>query len=165
MPLVAVGFYFFVVRGAQFFLVPSRSMEPALAPGDRIVTLRQAAYRKGDIVVVPDPAERGSYLVKRIVGLGGDAIGVRNGALFLDGAYASEPYLPEPMLYALDPPALVPADHAYLLGDNRNNSDDSHDKGMTWPTGEVVGRVVWRYYPFARWGGIPAFPLRSVLEY
>lgn len=161
--VVAVLFYIMVIRGTQFFLVPSSSMEPTLYPGDRIVTQRSPTYERGDIVVVPD-AEDGDYLVKRVAAVGGDSVAVRNGALFLNGAYASEPYLKESMEYVIDPPIEVPEGQLFLLGDNRNISDDSHLRRETWPVSSVVGRVCWRYYPYGAFGAVTGYPLRSIPE-
>lgn len=161
--IVAILFYIMVIRGTQFFLVPTGSMVPTLVPGDRIVTQRSASYTRGDIVVVPDEAE-GGFLVKRVAGVGGDAVGVRDGALYLNGEYASEPYLREPMGYILAPPIVVPEGHLFLLGDNRNESDDSHLRRETWPEDSVVGRVVWRYFPWPAFGPIAGYPLMSIKE-
>lgn len=161
--LVAILFYIMVVRGTQFFLVPTGSMIPTLVPGDRIVTQRSGEYRRGDIVVVPDE-EEGGFLVKRVAGVGGDAVSVRDGALYLNGEYASEPYLREPMGYMIHPPITVPEGHLFLLGDNRNESDDSHLRRETWPTENVVGVVRWRYFPWAKFGAVTGYPLRSIPE-
>jgi signal peptidase I len=161
--LVAILFYFFVIRGAQFFYVPTTSMLPTLLPGDRVVTLRAWHYRRGDLVVVPDP-DNGDFLVKRIAGVGGDRLAVREGALFLNDEYAPEPYVLEPMAYALESPIIVPEGELFLLGDNRNHSDDSVFRQRTWPEDTVVGRAVWCYYPWARFGALPRYPLGPIRE-
>lgn len=161
--VVAILFYIMVIRGTQFFLVPTGSMIPTLVPGDRIVTQRSASYERGDIVVVPDEAE-GGFLVKRVAAVGGDSVGVRDGALYLNGEYASEPYLREPMGYILAPPIVVPEGHLFLLGDNRNESDDSHLRRETWPAETVVGLVVWRYFPWPAFGPVAGYPLRNIQE-
>ena len=151
--------YLFGYRHVRFFRVPSGSMEPTLRPVDQLVTIADWDYRRGDIVVLRDPAEEGAYLVKRIVGVGGDAIGVLRGALFINGEYASEPYLAAPPFYQIDPPVTVPEDHIFILGDNRNNSEDSHDRGESFPASLIIGRVIFIYYPYERWGMISSYPL------
>ncbi|MBP8131315.1 MAG: signal peptidase I [Candidatus Hydrogenedentes bacterium] len=156
--LCLIGIYFFAFRGMRFFEVPSRSMEPALLPGDHLITLWEKAYRRGDIVVVE---EDDGYVVKRVVGLPGDEVMVMDGALFIDGAYASEPYIAEPMLYVLAP-LRVPDGCVFLLGDNRNASDDDHLTRQAQPAVSIVGRVRFRYYPYDRWGRIHSFPLSNV---
>ncbi len=160
--LVLVYFllYLFAWRGMRFFLVPSRSMEPTLLREDYLVTLREPEYKRGDIVVIWD-AHTAEYLVKRIAGLPGDRVAVRFGALFLNGDYASEPYIAEPMQYRIETPVLVPEDQVFLLGDNRNDSDDSHTHRECDPIKNIVGKVRFIYYPYDRWGPVPSYPLQT----
>lgn len=161
--VVAVLFYFLVIQGAQFFQVPTPSMAPTLLPGDRVVTQRAWRLHRGDLVVVPDP-ENGDFLVKRVAGVGGDRLSVRDGVLYINGEYAPEPYLFEPMAYTLEPPIRVPDGALFLLGDNRNHSDDSWFRQQTWPVETVVGRAAWRYYPWSRFGPLARYPLRPIRE-
>lgn len=154
--------YLFWIREMRFFLVPSASMEPTLLVGDQLVTLSGKEYRRGDIVVLEDPEEAGGQLVKRIAGLGGERVHVQGGALRINGEYVSEPYIAEPMRYEMEGEVTVPEGHFFVLGDNRNNSDDSHTRGATIPASDVIGKVRFIYYPYARFGpvrGYPAFPL------
>ena len=171
--LLVVALYFFAVRDMRFFLVPSRSMEPTLYPEDMVVTLKQHEYRRGDIVVWP---EDGGYIVKRIVGLPGDRISVADGALFLNGKYASEPYILEAMNYYIETPVAIPEGCFFYLGDNRNVSDDSSlgyitagsasggGESRAW-LGEldaIIGKVIFRYYPYDRFGRVLSYPLVNV---
>ncbi|MCC6143798.1 MAG: signal peptidase I [Candidatus Hydrogenedentes bacterium] len=156
--LACIGLYAFAYRGMRFFIVPSRSMEPTLLPEDQLVTLRQSAYHRGDIVVVNEP-ETGEYLVKRVVGLPGDKIAVYNGALYLNGDYASEPYIAELMEYTMVPPIEVKEHEVFLLGDNRNESDDGHLSGKGTPESAIVGRVRLIYFPYQRLGPVLSYPL------
>lgn len=155
--------YLFGYRHVRFFRVPSGSMEPTLQPVDQLVTIAESSYQRGDIVVLRDPAEPGSYLVKRIVGLGGDSISIQRGALFINGEFASEPYLVEPPFYQLMPPVTVPEGQMFILGDNRNNSEDSHDRGECFPTSLIVGRVIYIYFPYDRWMQVKSYPLENRL--
>ena len=161
--LSLIGVYFFVFRGARFFLVPSASMEPTLMRGDYIVTLRERAYQRGDIIVYLDRVNN-EYVVKRIAGVAGDVIGVRAGALFINGQYASEPYIAEPMRYVIDPPMVIEKDRVFVLGDNRNASEDSHVQLNTESVTDIIGRVCFRYYPYERMGLIRSYPLRYLEE-
>ena len=153
--LTVLGGYLFALRGMRFFEVPSRSMEPTLLEGDRIVTLNNSLYYRGDIVVI---REEDGYIVKRIAGVGNDEIMVVDGALFVNGNYASEPYIAEPMEYQLEP-VRVPQGSIFVLGDNRNLSDDSHLSHKRYLLEDIVGRVVYRYYPYNRFGPIGQYPL------
>lgn len=163
--LSVVVCYLGFVRGMRFFLVPSESMEPTLLPRDYILTLRDEEYRRGDIVVIRDPTMDRGYLVKRIVGVGGDTVGVAAGALFLNGRYVSEPYTREPMAYEVYPAVQVPPGELYLLGDNRNNSDDSSNWAKpTVPLDAVIGRVRYVYLPGSRRGPVRSFPVALMLD-
>ena len=153
--LCIVGIYYFGFREMRFFIVPSESMNPTLLPGDQIVTINERHYQRGDIVVAQDAD---GYVVKRIVGLPGDRLMVIDGALYENDEYASEPYLMEPMEYLMEPTS-VPPGHVFLLGDNRNISDDDHVTRKARPLDEIVGKVRFIYYPYVRWGAVSSYPL------
>lgn len=171
--LVAIPLiYFFLARGMRFFRVPSNSMEPTILVSDYILTLEEDTYRRGDIVVLKDPTLEGGYLVKRIVGLGGDRIAVRGGAVYLNGKYASEPYRLEPIDYIMAE-YVVPEDEVFLLGDNSNWSVDSHDwaagleeqhvpERSGVPKSAIIGKVRYIYLPLKRGQQMHAYPLRNV---
>jgi signal peptidase I len=161
----------------RFFKVPSSSMEPTLYPSDYIVAKKGGEYRRGDIVVFKDPDYNYEYLVKRIVGVGGDSITIFGGAVFLNGSYASEPYRHRPIDYVMFPAYVVPDGHLFVLGDNANRSIDSHNWGATGteddggvkgeprsiPIELIVGKVEYIYLPFGRSGKLEPYPLRTVL--
>ena len=152
--------YLFFARDMRFFLVPTSSMLPTFQPRDYIMTLNANNYSRGDLVVLADPTEAGEYVVKRIVGVEGDRITVQGGALLLNGGYVSEPYILEPEIQYTYGPFDVPEGEVFVLGDNRNQSDDS----STWPSGSVdkdsvVGKVRYIYMPFDRMGAVESYPL------
>jgi signal peptidase I len=182
----AVVLYLFVVVGVVPFKVPTGSMLPTLRPGDFLFCVPQPEYHRGDLVVLHDPILSGAYLVKRIVGMPGDTVAAENGYLAINEKYASEPYLREPMNYVM-PPRLVPDGEIFVLGDNRNESDDAsrwlidpetgqgfetpktdEDEidGKVWkrtvPIDSIVGKVVYIYLPFDRMGPIRSYPLTNV---
>lgn len=161
--LVLVAGYFFAIRGMRFFVVPSESMLPTLQIGDQIMTLKQDRYERGDVVVLRE--EGRDFIVKRIAGLPGDSLMIMEGALFINEAYASEPYLLEPIQYAMTPAVVVPEGQVFLLGDNRNNSEDSSLHRHGYPMSAIVGKVIFCYFPYARWGEVKSYPLLSVDEY
>ena len=155
--------YFMFIRDMNFYQVSARSMLPTLHPHDYVLTMKPDEYHRGDIVVLRDPEDPREVLVKRIVALGGDVVEVRGGALFLNGHYASEPYAAEPMEYFVAPYA-VPEAHAFILGDNRNFSVDSH----VWqppavPLKSVLGLAQFIYLPAERAGRIKGYPLQNTL--
>jgi len=154
--------YLFIVREMRFFIVPSSSMEPTLLQGDRIITLNDDHYQRGDVVVLWDD-DINDFIVKRIAGINGDEVSIEGGALFLNGAYASEPYVAEPMEYEFKPMSRVAPGQVLLLGDNRNHSDDSSMTHHTYPVDKIIGRVRYIYYPLPRRAPMPQFPLQNSL--
>lgn len=132
-----------------FYRVPSSSMEPTLIPNDHLISYSSAFYKRGQVVIIRDPEEYGSYLVKRIVGLPGDVVAVRGGALIVNGHRVEEPYLYEKMSYKLSP-IRVGANEVFLLGDNRNRSHDSHIWKHGQPIDSIMGSVRHIYSPRSR---------------
>ena len=171
--LSMVGLYFFAYRNMRFFIVPTSSMTPSLYPEDMLVTLKERQYTRGDIVVAYDDGE---YVVKRIVGLPGDNISVVDGALFINGKYAAEPYISEPMKYTIERPVSIPDEFFFYLGDNRNQSEDSSLGFITSQQGgrpgnpfaylgrmeAIIGKVRFIYYPYGRFGKVYSYPLINV---
>lgn len=172
LALVIVPFgYFYLIQGVRFFRVPSESMTPTLEIADYLVTMPEREYQPGDVVVLRDPHNDGQYMVKRVVALEDQIVHAEGGGLFVNGRYVSEPYLKEPMEYNMKP-YTVPADHVFVLGDNRNESEDSHnweptpssDRGRpkAIPLDRVVGKVVAIYLPFDRIRRVNAYPLEQL---
>jgi signal peptidase I len=147
----------------QAFLVPSTSMEPTLQVGERILVNKFAPVERGDIVVFTDPdnwltPEEGDFLVKRVVGVGGDKIRCCNvsGNLEINGQNVEE------SSYVLDGgrtdqinfDITVPKGKLFVMGDNRNNSPDSRyhliapDDPFV-PTNNVIGKAVMVIWPLA----------------
>jgi signal peptidase I len=142
--------------------VQSISMEPTLHEGQYLIVSKMAYWfrppRRGDVVVL-DPPEGRSVIpyIKRIVGLPGEHVEVRDGRVWVDGVALNEPYVSGPPLYNED--VVLQQDEYLVLGDNRNNSSDSHIWGAL-PEENIIGRAVFRYWPPEKWGAIPhyAFP-------
>lgn len=143
---------------AQGMKVISGSMEPTIAISDRLFIEKVeplSHYSFGDIVVFhpPVPGEEDERYVKRLIGLPGDKIEVRKGVLYRNDEPVQEDYVKEAMHYEYGP-VVVPEDHYFFLGDNRNNSKDSHlwrdVQGKPTPfvdKREIIGKVMFRYFP------------------
>ena len=185
----------------QPFRIPSASMEPTLLVGDFLLVNKQIPIsrfpalapanliRRGDLIVFHYPADPALHLVKRVVGVPGDQLRLRDGRVLIDGRALSEPYadyLPSaadsyrddfPRLDRADPAVdsrwwvqmhtlvrngelTIPPDSYFVLGDNRNNSDDSRYWGLV-PRAAIVGKPFLIYFSlkepavslfnFARW--------------
>jgi signal peptidase I len=133
--------------------VDGDSMVPNLISGEYVVVNR-LSYRfgspqRGDIIVFHFPRNPEEEYIKRVIGLPGDVIEVMNGSVFVNGQPLDENYLNVKTNYTGK--WEVPADQFFVLGDNRNNSSDSHDWGMV-PLDYVVGKAILVYWPPPAWG-------------
>jgi len=134
-------------------VVTSDSMTPTLQVGDHVFsdklsyTHREPRYE--EVVTFTFPSQEAGaqedVLIKRVIGLPGDVIEVRDGSLYRNDHRISEPYIREPMQYVF-PKVNVPEGKLFVLGDNRNESDDSHIWGFL-DRGRLIGRVTIRFWP------------------
>lgn len=139
------------------YRVLGHSMDPTLADSQYLV-VNKLIYRlqdpqRGDIIVLHDTKDDARKLIKRVIGLPGETIEIRAGQVLVDGQALNEPYIARPAGYS-QPATEIPAGQYYVLGDNRNNSSDSHNWG-TLPEGKIVGKAWLSYWPVSRWGIIP----------
>jgi len=136
---------------AQATVVYGQSMEPNLSPRQRLIiekfSYRLRAPQRNDIVVVDLP-QLDDMLVKRIVGLPGETIAVRAGLVYVNGAPLLEPFAHEVDRASLAPLRLG-ADEYFVLGDNRDNSNDSRYFGPV-ARDRILGKVWLRYWPLHR---------------
>jgi signal peptidase I len=133
--------------------VDGASMEPTLVSGEYVI-INRLSYRlgspqRGDIIVFHFPRDPKEEYIKRVIGLPGDEVEVKNGTVYVNGQLFDESYLNVKMDYFGT--WRIPADQLFVLGDNRNNSSDSHDWG-TVPMDYVVGKAVIVYWPPPAWG-------------
>lgn len=174
---VAIVLKTFVV---QAFFIPSGSMEPTLEPGDRVL-VQKVVYGpdRGDIIVFSDPQGRpgpdrgivGGFVhwlsstlgierpehedfIKRVIGLPGETVELRDGRLFVEGALIHEPYLKGAVDTRDYGPVRVPKGSLFVLGDNRLNSNDSRFGLGFVPVDKVVGRAFAIVWPPSRAGWI-----------
>jgi signal peptidase I len=130
------------------YRVESGSMEPTLCEGDRVLVDKRVSagdLRRDDLVVVTAPDD-GRLVVKRLVGLPGDRLAIRDALLFVDGERVAEPYVDHRRIDALFyGPKVVPAGQIWVMGDNRAESIDSRDYNGV-PYSSVQGRVLTRWW-------------------
>ncbi|MBE3587458.1 MAG: signal peptidase I [Thermoanaerobacteraceae bacterium] len=135
------------------FYIPTGSMEPTLQVGDRII-VSKLSYRigephRGDIVVFKYPLDPDRDFVKRLIGMPGETVALRNSRLYINGRQVPENYLPADLHFADFGPVKVPSGSYLMLGDNRNNSDDSRIWGYL-PRQYIIGKAVLIYWPLDR---------------
>jgi signal peptidase I len=128
------------------------SMRPTLQDGE-FVLVNKLSYRfseiqRGDIIVFHFPMNPEEELIKRVVGLPGDRVTIRDGQVWVNDQVLNEPYIAASPAYSGE--WLVIPDHLYVLGDNRNDSSDSHTWGLL-PLDQVVGKAILIYWPPPMW--------------
>lgn len=138
----------------EAFYIPSRSMVPTLEVGDRVL-VNKLSYQfgsvgRGDVIVFDRPggasADGISELIKRVVALGGETVEGRDGVVYVDGEPLDEGYLPEGTYTSTFGPEEIPDGRLWVMGDNREFSEDSRFFG-TIPEGDVLGRAEVVFWP------------------
>ncbi|MEM7556613.1 MAG: signal peptidase I [Cyanobacteria bacterium P01_A01_bin.84] len=166
--IILIGIALFLAFLIRTFIaeprfIPSDSMVPTLLTGDRLV-IEKVSYRFekpsfGDIIVFqpPQTLQKQGYLkdqafIKRIIGEPGDAIAVEKGKVYRNGEVLQENYIKEPPIQDFVEKK-VPDNEYFVMGDNRNDSNDSRYWGSL-PEENIIGRAVFRFFPLNRIGGI-----------
>lgn len=133
--------------------VKSISMQPTLYEMD-FVLVNKLSYKlgepnRGDVIVFENPLDPDSEpYIKRVIGLPRDTVEVRDGVVYINDSILTESYTKAPPEYTGE--WIVPEGSLFVLGDNRNNSSDSHQWGMV-PINNVIGKALFVYYPVEHW--------------
>jgi signal peptidase I len=159
--VIAVGLAVVII---VFFYQPVKvegtSMTPLLSDQERIF-INKFAYRlgtieRGDVVVFWYPLDTAKSFIKRVVGLPGDLVEMREGRVYINSKLLAEPYLPaEFMDFSGYGPLRVQPGEYFLMGDHRASSNDSRMFGPV-PASYIYGKAVFAYWPMAQFGAIPA---------
>ena len=138
------------------FRVYGSSMLPTIEEGDYILVSKATYFftepQRGDIIVLHSPRESNTDLIKRVIALPGDTVEIKDKTVFVNDTPLDEPYIMEPPRYFV-PREEIPTGQYFVLGDNRNNSSDSH-RGWTVPRENIVGKTFVTYWPPYRCGTI-----------
>ncbi len=166
--VLAFGIRSFV---AEARYIPSGSMLPTLQINDRLI-IDKLSYKfnnpqRGDIVVFnpTETLEKQNFhdaFIKRVIGLPGNKVEVKGGLVYVNNQPLREKYIEEEPRYNWGP-TTVPANSYLVLGDNRNNSYDSHYWGFV-PHDKIIGRAIVRFWPLNRVGEVDQQPTPAASE-
>ncbi len=151
--LLAIVLYFAINAVTARIRVDGSSMEPTLHDGEYIICNRIPAilgkYQRGDVIVFRFPGDPKEEYIKRIIGFPGDVVKVENKKVYVNGKQLNEPYIAAAPAYSGS--WTVSEGGLFVLGDNRNNSSDSHSWGLV-PENYVIGKAILIYWPPGKWG-------------
>lgn len=155
--LLAAIIFLLVNAATGRFRIDGSSMESTLHDGEYVI-INRLVYKlhppeRGDVIVFMRDGRR-DY-IKRVMGLPGETIEIRQGQVFINGQPIPESYIKEQALYSMEPRKIGP-DEYFVLGDNRNNSSDSHNWG-TVPFSAIDGKAWVVYWPPQNWGLVPHY--------
>jgi signal peptidase I len=146
--ILALVFYFLIDSFFPRVRVENISMKPTLQPGE-LLLVNKLAYRfgepdHGDVVIFHYPGNPQEDYIKRVIGIPGDEILIQDGKVMVNGTELDEPYISAPPAYR--GAWKVPEEEIFVLGDNRNQSSDSHSWGFV-PFENLVGKALVVYWP------------------
>ena len=155
---------FGVIRFAvQNYLVDGISMQPGLKSNEYVLVNKMAYLfhgpQRGDVIVFHWPQDTNKDLIKRVIGLPGDTVSIDGNSVWVDNVLLKEPYLP-PIKGPANPIAnvwKVGPNQYFVMGDNRQYSDDSRSWGLV-PKNFIVGKAVMVYWPLSNWQIINTYP-------
>jgi len=126
---------------------------PFLEPGEDPKRWVFHGPERGDIIVLEDPRDPGIDLIKRVIGLPGDTFEIIQGKVFINGHLLEEPYIKAPWRGSL-PEVTIPPGEYFVMGDNRDNSQDSRSLGLV-PKDLIIGKALLAYWPLSDFGIAP----------
>ncbi len=157
--VLAVVIFFGIQATIQSFVVVGISMEPSLREGQRLLVSKVSYYlgepRRGDVIVFQPLGNTHEDYIKRVIGLPGDTVEIQKGEVYVNGSPLTEPYIRQAPSYTVEKQT-VPPNAYFVLGDNRNNSNDSHN-GWVVPKENIVGKAWISIWPPRRWGVVPDY--------
>ena len=149
----------------QKFVVIMTSMEPNFHEGEQVMASKAAYFfgdpQRGDVVIFREPDGEKDDFIKRVVGLPGDTVEIKDRAVYVNGVRLNEPYIVDSPRYTMAK-VDVPAGEYFVLGDNRNHSNDSH-YGWYLPRGNIIGKAWLTTWPPSYWGVVPSYALGEQL--
>ena len=152
--LIAVAVFVVLRLTVQSYTVVMSSMEPNFYDGECIMvnkmSYRSSGPQRGDVIVFDPPFDSPHPFIKRVIGLPGENVEIKDEKVFIDGISLEEEYIMAPPYYTI-PAIEVPENEYFVLGDNRNGSNDSHND-WTVPRDNIIGKAWFTYWPPSKWG-------------
>ncbi len=163
--VLAVVIFVLLQTVFQTFIVVGSSMEPSFHWTQRLLVNKTVYHfqepERGDVIVLQPVGNRNVDYIKRIIALPGDTVEIKDEVVYVNDLPLDEPYIKEPPRYTLSQ-IRIPDDNYFVLGDNRNNSNDSHN-GWLVPRDNIVGKAWLSIWPPDEWGLAPNYPLEEQL--
>jgi len=161
--ILALVLFLLLQATVQSFVIVEHCMEPGFQEGERLLVNKVVYHfrepERGDVIILHPPTDPQAIYIKRIIALPGDSVEVKMGAVYINGSKLDEPYIKEPPTYTLYE-EIIPENEYFVLGDNRNNANDSH-KGWTVPRQNIIGKVWLSFWPLSEWGLTAHYPLQE----
>ena len=163
--VLAVVLFFAINAASARVRVDGFSMMPTLKDGEYVLVNR-LAYRgdmpeRGDIIVFESPQSTNLDLIKRVIGLPGNTVKIYGGVVQVNGETLNEPYIAAAPVYNGE--WVVPDGNLFVLGDNRNDSSDSHAWGLL-PIDNVIGKAILIYWPIPEWNWIEHVEFSALVQ-
>lgn len=159
--LVAIVIAFFIRYFiVELYIVDGPSMQPTLESSERLV-VNKFIYRfkqpeKGDVLVFKYPKDQSRDFIKRVIATAGDSIEVKENHVYVNGKLINEPYILDEPMKGSYPLAVVPEGHIFVMGDHRNNSEDSRFRDVGFVPLELVkGKAVLVFWPVSQFKALP----------
>jgi signal peptidase I len=155
LAILGLFIHYFV---ATIFVVEGISMAPNFQDREYLVVDKISYLLKkperGDVAVLKFPGRMEEKYIKRIIGLPNETIEIKDNQIFINGLKLTEEYLPPHVKTQPDMTVHLSENEYFVLGDNRENSNDSRFWG-TLPKENLIGRAVFILYPFSNWSAVP----------
>lgn len=149
--IILILLFSLVLRPAA---VIGNSMLPNFSGGDRVACVHSfSGYERGDVIIISHATRKDESIIKRVIAVGGDTVDIDfyKGTVSVNGQVLDEPYVNTQtnLSYDMTFPVTVPEGKLFVLGDNRNDSLDSRSTDIGFINeNKVLGKVVFRFYPF-----------------
>jgi signal peptidase I len=170
--ILAIVIFLILQFTVQSFVIVGSSMEPNFHEGERLL-INKVVYKfnqpeRGEVIIFHPRSNQQADYIKRVIGLPGESVEIKDGVVYIheeDGSVfpLAESYIAEPASRDFKGDK-IPENEYFVLGDNRNNSNDSRSTGVrTVPGEDIIGKAWFSYWPPSEWGLIRHYPLAEQL--